>query len=72
MKQLTFKDLVKVFESLTKNYTYEEIMDMPIYLMDSEESDGLRKATRCEPITDDEWYDEDEKRKFEDEVILIS
>lgn len=44
MKQLTFKDLINLFDELKKDYKVEEILEMPIYIGDDDELNGIHCA----------------------------
>lgn len=72
MDQLKFKDLVKLFDELRKEYSIEEIMEMPVYIGDDEELNGVHKSFRCEPYTEEEYFAEGEKKFFKGKIILIS
>lgn len=81
MKQLTFKDLVKLFEELKKKYKIEEILEMPIYIGDDDELNGIHCAWNNQLVDikeqDDEWIvdmiNEDCcNNKIKDKAILIS
>lgn len=83
MDQLTFKDLVKLFDELKAKYPVEDIMEMPVYLGDDDELNGIHCAYYCEELSNDE---DDESSQcaiemindragntpFKDKAILIS
>lgn len=72
MQQLQFKDLMKLFEELKKKYPVERIMELPIYIGDDEELNGIHKAFRSETYTDEEFYAVNEEKEFKGTIILIS
>lgn len=79
MQQLRFKDLAKLFEELKKKYTIEEIMEMPIYIGDDDELNGVHTAWFCEEINKDKedpiniLINRDVNNKpLKDKAILIS
>lgn len=69
--QLQFKDLAKVFDKLKEKYSVDEIMEMPIYLSDDYDLNGIHKAVRVEDFTDDEFYAVNEEKEFKGTMILI-
>ena len=47
MEQLKFKDLMNLYFELSKKYTTEEILDMPVYLGDDDELNGFHCGWEC-------------------------
>ena len=83
MKQLQFKDLVELFEQLKKKYPVEDILEMPIYIGDDEELNGIHTGFCVQEIRKDENHCDDDyfiemieenctNIQFKDRAILIS
>ena len=81
MDQLKFKDLVELFEELKKQYTVQEILEMPIYIGTDDELNGVHCAWFGQKIDvnneDDEGFieliNEDcHNHQIKDKAILIS
>lgn len=83
MEQLTFKDLVNLFEQLKEKYSIEEILEMPVYIGDDDELNGIHCAWHCEEVNEEQNNSEEDyvieminntagNIKFKDKAILIS
>lgn len=80
MQQLKFKELAKLFDELKKKYKIEEIMEMPIYIGDDDELNGVHTAWYCYEIKDKDKDSEDVIKmikgnntnvEFKDKAIFI-
>ena len=81
MEQLKFKDLAKLFEELKKDYTVQEILEMPVYIGTHDELNRIHCAWFRQKIDvnnkDDEGFIElinnnCSNHKIKDKGILIS
>ena len=83
MEQLMFKDLIELFEKLKEKYSVSEILEMPIYIGDDEELNGIHTGFCVQEICKDKNHCDDDyfiemieenctNVKFNDKAILIS
>ena len=81
MEQLKVKELLLMLKDLEKQYSKEEILEMPIYIGDDDELNGIHCGWHCDVLSKDEpdsqWLIEmiDERGaniKFKGKAILIS
>lgn len=59
MKQLTFKDLINLFDELKKEMPIEEILKMPIYIGNDDELNGVHCAWFGQMVDPKNKEDED-------------
>lgn len=80
MKQLKVRELILMLKEAEKQYGYE-VLDMPIYIGDDDELNGIHCAWNCDVLSKDEpeskWLIEmiDERAgniPFKKKAILIS
>lgn len=81
MDQLKFKDLIKLFDELKEKYSIEEILEMPIYIADDDEVNGIHCAWYRQLVDvneeDDDWIVElinenSHNHEIKDKAIFIS
>lgn len=81
MKQLVVKDLLDFVDKLKEDYPEEEVLEMPIYLGDDDELNGIHCGWCYQEVDldneDDDWIvemiNENPKNiKLENKGILIS
>lgn len=79
MEQLKVRDIYKVVNKLSKTMDFDKVMELPIYLGDDDELNGVHCGWYCELV--DEKDEEDESFvnilkeadiNFKDKGILIS
>lgn len=81
MKQLKMKNIIEMYLTLKKQYSEIEVLDMPIYIGDDVELNGIHCAWHCEDIDEkDKEYEclielinsNSCNIKFDKKAILIS
>ena len=78
MKQLTVKDIIERIEELKKQYPESEVLEMPVYIGDDDELNGIHCAWYVEEVTDEDDYaceminERAGNIPFKDKALLIS
>lgn len=78
MQQLKFQDLIDLYFVLCDKYGSKKVLEMPVYLGDDDELNGIHCAWSCETVSkDNEFIAEminERAGNFElkDKAILIS
>lgn len=54
MEQLKVKDILERIEELKKQYPEKEVLEMPVYIGDDDELNGIHCAWYVEEVTDEE------------------
>lgn len=59
MEQLKFKDIIDLYYKLGEEYGLDVVLEMPIYLGDDDELNGIHCAWDCEMLDAKNEEDED-------------
>lgn len=53
MEQLKFKDIIDLYFKLCEKYGSKVVLEMPVYLGDDDELNGIHCAWYCEEVSND-------------------